>query len=92
MKSKIILEQGKHHNNEVVFVIFPKDPELISVIKTLGVAHWSQTQGKWYILKSEFDLSKVFSALQEKSYLDYSGLKGITSTQKNNEKKETLKI
>jgi len=38
MKSKVILEQGRHHNNDVVFLIFPKDAELIAAIKTLGVA------------------------------------------------------
>lgn len=92
MKPKVILEQGKHHNNDVVFLIFPKDAQLISEVKTLGVAHWSQTKNKWYISQNEFDLSKLFAALNNKAFIDYSGLKEITSIQKSSEKKESLKI
>jgi len=92
MKTKLILKSGKHRNVDVVFLIFPKDAELIAAVKTLRVAHWSQTQGKWYISKNEFDLSKVFTVLKEKAFIDYSGLKEKTIIKKNDKKIETSKI
>ncbi|MDP2362141.1 MAG: site-specific integrase [Ignavibacteria bacterium] len=92
MKPKVILKSGKHHNNDVVFLIFPKDAQLIAAVKTLGVACWSQTQRKWYIKKNEFDLSKLFAVLKEKAFIDYSGLNEKTIIKKNDEKKETLRI
>ena len=91
IKPKVILEPGKHYNNKVVFLIFPKDSQLIAAVKTLGVAHWSQTQSKWYILKNEFDLSKIFTVLKEIAFIDYSELKENTAIKKNDTKKETSK-
>lgn len=78
MKPRVIIESGKHHNSDVVFLIFPKDAELITSIKTLGSAHWSQSQKKWYIKKNEFDLNKLSVALKEKADIDYSRLKAKT--------------
>jgi integrase/recombinase XerD len=91
MKPKVIIESGKHHNNDVVFLLFPKDAQLITAVKTLKVAYWSKTFGKWYIKKNEFDLNKVFTVLKEKAFIDYSGLKGKTFIEKNNTNKETSK-
>ncbi len=81
MRPKVILESGKHHNNDVVFLIFPKDAELISAVKTLGVAHWSQTKRKWFIAKDKFELSKLIDVLNEKAIADTSGLKDKNNTQ-----------
>ncbi len=81
MKPKVILEQSKHHNNEVVFLIFPKDAELISAVKTLGVARWSQSKGKWYVDKNRFDLNRLITALKGKAVVDYSGFKEKNSAQ-----------
>jgi len=91
MKLKALLEPGNHRNKEVVFLIFPKDARLISAVKTLRVVHWSQTQGKWYISKNEFDLSKLFTVLKEIAFVDYSALKEHTSIEKNSTQKETSK-
>lgn len=92
MKPTVLLESGKHRNVDVVFLIFPKDAELIAAVKTLGVAHWSQTQSKWFVSKNEFDLSKLFVALSEKAFIDYSALKEKPIVKKTDEKIETLKI
>jgi len=91
MKLKVILEPGNHRNNEVVFLIFPKDAQLIAAVKTLKDVYWSQTLGKWYISKNEFDLSKLFTVLKEKAFIDYSGLKEKTIIKKNDTKKEISK-
>jgi len=81
MKPKVIIESGKHHNNDVVFLIFPKDAELISAVKTLGVARWSKTKSKWFVDKNKFDLNGLIRALKEKAVIDTSGLQEKTSTQ-----------
>ncbi len=75
MKPKIILESGKHHNNEVVFLVFPKDVQLIAAVKTLSGTQWSQSHRKWYIKKDVFDLDKLSAALKEKAFIDTIGLK-----------------
>lgn len=90
MKLKVIIESGKHYNNDVVFLIFPKDAELIAAIKTLGVARWSQTKNKWFIDKSKFDLNRLLSALKEKAVIDYSGLKENNTTPVPAEIKQSL--
>lgn len=80
MKTKVIIESGKHHNNNVVFLIFPKDAELITAVKALGVARWSQTKSKWFIDKSKFDLNRLISVLKGNAVVDYSGLKENNNT------------
>lgn len=80
MKPKVILESGKHHNNDVVFLIFPKDADLISAVKMLGVAKWSHTKSKWFIDKDKFELSKLSNAINEKAVIDTSGFKEKTIT------------
>ena len=71
----ITLANDTHHSKPVVSLRFEKDYDLISKVKTLKGASWSQSQAFWYIPQSEFKLSKVFDALQSVAYLDYSGLK-----------------
>lgn len=81
MRPKVILESGKHHNNDVVFLIFPPNAELISAVKTLRAARWSQTKRKWFIAKDMFVLSKLIDVLNEKAIVDTSGLKDKNNTQ-----------
>ncbi len=80
MKPKVIIESGKHYNNDVVFLIFPKEAELIAAVKTLGVARWSQTKSKWFVANDKFELSKLINVLKEKAVVDYSGFKEKTIT------------
>lgn len=81
MKTKIFLESGKHHNNDVVFLIFPKDAELIAAVKSLGVARWSQTKSKWFVDKNKFDLQQLITALKEMAVVDYSRFKEKNDSQ-----------
>jgi integrase/recombinase XerD len=74
MKIRIKLEKGIHNNNEVVFLIFPKTDSVISAVKGLNSAKWSQRDGKWYIPWNNFNLAYVFKALKEIAYIDYSAL------------------
>lgn len=75
LKSTITLEPGKHHEWEVVFLLFPKDQQLIQIVKALGCARWSVSRQRWYIVKEDFNLGAVFEALKPHAYLDYNALK-----------------
>jgi len=48
-KSPFTAQLGKHNNNNVIWVSFPKEDNLILKFKTLKGAHWSNTQKKWYV-------------------------------------------
>jgi integrase/recombinase XerD len=76
MKPTIRLEPGNHHRQEVVFLDFEKNQVLIRHVKSLGLARWSASKQRWYIMKSDFVLRDVFMALKQNAFLDYSALKG----------------
>jgi integrase/recombinase XerD len=75
MKPTIELQPGDHKAQEVVFLRFGKDQELIQAVKSLGCVRWSATKSCWYIVKDEFKLGSVFESLKNHAFLDYSALK-----------------
>lgn len=52
--------QGIHRDQNVIFINFEKNRELISEIKNLKGAKWSQTQKKWYV-PNVAEYRKLFS-------------------------------
>lgn len=81
-KPTIILTNDHHHDRAVISIKFEKDHTLISRVKTLPAARWSQSKKFWYIPKDDFNLAKTFDALRPVAFLDYSALKqGATKTQ-----------
>lgn len=75
------LEKGIHKGRDVIFASFPKDLVVIEAVRSVEGRFWSQSNGKWYFFANEFNLSKLFDALKEKAFLDYSALK-LTSKPK----------
>lgn len=75
MKPTITLEPGSHQSRPVVYISFPYNATIISTLKILTSAQWSQTQSKWYIYKSDFNLNEFFSSLGNFAYINYSALK-----------------
>ena len=75
----ITLANDTHRDTSVVSLSFEKDHSIISKVKTLVGATWSQSRGFWYIPQSEFKLSEVFDRLSPVAWLDYSALKGNSS-------------
>jgi hypothetical protein len=59
----ITLANDTHRDTSVVSLRFEKDHSIISKVKTLEGATWSQSQGLWYIPQSDFKLSEVFDKL-----------------------------
>jgi site-specific recombinase XerD len=79
----ITLANHTHHGTPVVSLCFEKDWGLISKVKTLKGASWSQSRKFWCIPKSDFKLSEVFERLSPVADLDYSAIeKENTATQK----------
>jgi integrase/recombinase XerD len=80
-KPTIILTNDHHRDRAVISMKFEKDHALISRVKTLPAARWSQSKKFWYIPKDDFNLAKTFDALRPVAFLDYSAIKqGITKT------------
>jgi hypothetical protein len=76
-KPNIILANDHHRNQAVISMTFEKDQTLISRVKTLPGARWSQSKKYWYIPAEQFNLSNVFETLQPVAYVDYSAIKDI---------------
>ncbi len=76
-KPNIILANDHHRNQAVINLSFEKDQTLISRVKALPGASWSQTRKMWYIPAEQFNLNKLFETLQPVAYVDYSAIKDI---------------
>lgn len=85
-KPGIILANDHHRNQAVISMKFEKDHAIISRVKTLPGVRWSQSRKFWYIPEDQFNLSKVFEALQPVAFLDYSGLKQGDASKKSKSK------
>jgi hypothetical protein len=74
IKPQITLAFDEHRNSEVVSLCFEKDFELISKVKSIPGAAWSQSRKFWYINKADFQLNQVFEKLKPVTYVDYSAI------------------
>jgi integrase/recombinase XerD len=74
MKIKVKLEKGIRYDAEVVFFIFPKVIPIITAVRGIKNARWSQTNGRWYIPWKDFNIDNVIQALNEIAFIDYSSL------------------
>jgi len=74
-QKRIKLSYANHRQQTVVLILFDFDAELISILKHIDQARWSQTLGAWYIPQAQFDLHLFFEAFREKAWVDYEGLK-----------------
>ena len=76
-RSVIKLAYDTCHDSSVVSLRFEKDYSIISKVKTIKGAVWSQSRGFWYIPSNDFNLSEVFDILSSEAYLDYSAIENI---------------
>lgn len=74
MGLEVVLEKGFHRDGDVVFFRFAKDDKLIAIVKSLGQAKWSKTNGCWYLPANEFNLQNTFLAFKGIAWLDYKGI------------------
>lgn len=86
----IKLTYGNHRGNEVVFMAFEKDEELLKQVRALVNARWSQTNKKWYAIRKDFDLNIFLAEIKPFAIIDTSETEKIALS-KSNEKKEIIK-
>jgi len=72
---EIKLIKGHHKENDVVFIQFPYDVDLIKKVKAIENSHWSMSRKMWYITETEFELDQFFNYLKTQAYIDYSELR-----------------
>ncbi|MCY1721639.1 site-specific integrase [Prolixibacteraceae bacterium Z1-6] len=75
IRPKIKLDQGEHNQQEVIFVQFVFNREIINRLKKTLPAKWSQSKACWYIPKSDFDLHEFYETCIDLAYIDYAALK-----------------
>ena len=74
-KPNIILQKGKHNENEVIFIRFDFDIELKNKIKSINGSQYSLSNKVWYLPIDIFNLNSFFSYMQAYAYIDYSAIK-----------------
>ena len=85
----IVLEPANHRGKDVIFVKFPYNEELVSVLRTIDDAKWSQSNKCWYVpdtathkeaIKKVFKGQALFAA--DKSQKVTSGKRQINTKYK----------
>jgi integrase/recombinase XerD len=71
MKARVIIEPGKLHDQEVVFIRFPYNQAIISELRQLKIASWEKELKAWYIPGRYFKLGKIYHALSRHAFIDY---------------------
>lgn len=89
-KQNIILSNDTHRGSTVIALHFDYNQELINRIKKISGAKWSQSKRYWYFNKADFQLRKVFDALNPIAFLDYSALKSNNSPEQAEQKPEKV--
>ncbi|MDB4582578.1 phage integrase N-terminal SAM-like domain-containing protein [Draconibacterium sp.] len=74
-RPKIKLEYGIHRQQQVVFVRFAFNQDIINRLKETTPARWSATKGCWYILSEKLKLNSFFESFKGIAYINYSELK-----------------
>lgn len=74
-KPKIVLQNGMHHGEAVVKIVFAYNRQLMGALKASTKARWSASMRCWYIAADAFNLAAFFTAMKPLAYIDYSALK-----------------
>ena len=54
-KTLFVIEPDCHREQNILWVVFPKDFELIKMLKSVTKPRWSNTEKKWYIADNNFN-------------------------------------
>ena len=74
MKKKVVLSPGSYLGEEVIFIRFSYDDEMIVAIKSMRTARWLKAERAWTIALKDFSLQSMFQAMKHIAYIDYSAL------------------
>lgn len=73
-KQDITLLNDYHRDNAVITINFKYNKELISCVKKIDGASWSQSKKSWYMAKDKFDLPVMIDVFKDLANVDYSAL------------------
>lgn len=71
----IKLEVSEHKEQKVILLKFEKDKELISLVKRIPLATWSNSKAVWYVPQKSFNLTTLFETFKGIAFIDFSALK-----------------
>lgn len=77
MPSSFIYKLGIHKNQNVIFILFEKDSNLIQEVKNISGSFWSQSKKVWYVLDTENNRSLFNLEPQSASLPSAEGIKHI---------------
>jgi len=80
-QQRITLSNGRHRGNGVVWVDFAYKKDIVDQLKAFG-GRWSQSNNRWYISKSKFDLHAFFEEFKKSGFIDYSQMKSKNQIEK----------
>ena len=59
----VVLNRGRHRNDQQIFISFNYNQDLIDIIKTKLFGKWSKTLKKWYVKNTPNNLKLIYSSL-----------------------------
>jgi integrase/recombinase XerD len=71
---KVILKRVIHRDELRIAIVFDYDKELLSIVKGISEARFSNTNKFWYVDDSEEKLREVLETLRDKVEVDISGI------------------
>jgi integrase/recombinase XerD len=87
----IVVKRALHKGHSRLFVLFDYDTELISIIKQIIGATWSQTRKSWHVEDTDENLQKIislYSGIAEINYTEVIMGNGKAEQQINDKKNE----
>jgi integrase/recombinase XerD len=75
MMKTIVVKRALHKGTTRLFIVFDYDVELISLIKQIEGAKWSQTRKGWHLEDKEGALQELLKVFKGIAWVDYSRLK-----------------
>lgn len=89
----IILSQGTHNQENVIFISFPYHKETVKKVKLIPFTKWDSTEKCWYIERSRFNLNLFLEKVKGNVFVDYRALKQHNPIVENKEQeKKSIKI
>ncbi len=71
----VVIKRALHKGLPRLFVLFDYDAELISLIKQIKGAAWSNTRKCWYVEDKEENIQELLKVFKGIAWVDYSRLK-----------------
>ena len=88
----ITLKPSKHHEKDVIQIVFERNPELQSELRTNTNMQWSKTMSCWYVPFSVTVKQELFKLLKNKAWIDYEALNSFAKSVPQKQSEALLKL